>query len=116
MFEGGDKPTPEQSRPSNADIPAPPAPPEPEDILPPWEQFTNAEPPTFDRDETYQNMIDDMAIRDPFAMDLLWQGWFNDDIDTDERVEAREMFFDYTGMGTYDFDWDQWREWYGEAA
>lgn len=80
-------------------------------------------------EQAFDNMAQDLGIGgetfDSFwtgpkdaetARDLLWTGWFDDDVDADERVEAREAFFDYVEFSEADFDWDQWKEWYENAA
>lgn len=50
---------------------------------------------------------------------LFYDGFVNADISPDERSEARESFLDWMmewGLDSDDFPWDEWREWYEEAA
>jgi len=74
-------------------------------------------PPSGEERDVYWEMASDMDILDDeFALDALWVGWFKDEVGTDERIDARELFFDYMDFDPADFDWDAWREYYGEAA
>ena len=67
--------------------------------------------------ETYDHILEDVgAGDDPFAARLIWDGWFRDDNTAEDRAESRAMFFDYFGIEDYDFPWDEWREWYEDAA
>lgn len=55
---------------------------------------------------------------DQHGAELFKRGWVDDGEDTDERVNAREEFFEL--MEAYDisreeFDWDAWRDWYKDA-
>ncbi len=69
------------------------------------------------RAHAYDNIGEDLAIDDDeFAMGLLYNGWFDMDIEPEGRRAAREQFFDYLGLDDYEFPWDDWREWYGKAA
>lgn len=47
---------------------------------------------------------------DDYALELLWFGWF--DMSRGTGVD-RDLFYDYTGIDRDDFDWFDWREWYG---
>lgn len=65
----------------------------------------------------YDTMADEMELDDqPIAKWALYAGWFDMDRDTDERVIARKLFFDETGMEKRSFPWHAWREWYANAA
>lgn len=65
-------------------------------------------------DEFYDDLMGDYGLdEDEFGSTLLWEGWFDEDLDPDERQEARDAFFEYTGMDPYDFDWEAWREYMG---
>ena len=64
-------------------------------------------------------IADDSEMRaftlDNSGSDLFATGWVADDVDDDERANAREEFFEL--MEAYDisrdeFDWDAWRDWY----
>jgi hypothetical protein len=49
---------------------------------------------------------------------LLTTGWFAN-VDTEDRVAAREQLLailEWGDLEKNDFDWDAWREWYGETA
>lgn len=71
----------------------------------------------FTKSETFEHTVSDVgADGDPFAEQLIWDGWFRDDNSPNDRAEARAMFFDYFGIEDYDFPWDEWREWYDSAA
>lgn len=61
------------------------------------------------------------AYQDMTAQALYNEGYFNRDIDTDQRVAIRhaldEYMSDVYGVDFQEiFDWDSWREAYGEAA
>ena len=62
---------------------------------------------------------DDSEMRaftlDNSGADLFATGWTDDDVDEEDRANAREEFFEL--MEAYDisrdeFDWDAWRDWY----
>lgn len=59
------------------------------------------------------------AFDDPVAQALFNEGYFNRDIPADDRSAIREALNDYM-LQEYDvefndiFDWDAWREAYGE--
>lgn len=69
--------------------------------------------------DLYESMVDDYGIRgDEYAEMLLYEGWYSDSGDSDTRVGARDAFYEFMGWDDdyNDFDWDAWREAYGEAA
>lgn len=112
--DGGRKPPPPPK--------APPLPPPPEDDDgsegPEWERVPPGEsgiPPDEQDLTTYEQLAHDLGIwGDAFAMDLLWVGWFAD-VSTDQRRDARNLFYYYTGLnrGTFGRDnWANWRDWY----
>lgn len=52
--------------------------------------------------------------------EAFYAGWIDRTNTADERVEAREVFFDVMAELGYpdaeaDFDWDDWKEWYSAA-
>lgn len=53
---------------------------------------------------------------DDYAQNLLWEGWFDPDMDFAQRQEARELFFMYMEIESEDFDWDDWRDWYSSTS
>lgn len=118
VFGGGSPPRPPRP-------PAPPASPpggEPSDQGPEDFEFVRPEdsgiPPdeVADTDDAYTGIGRDLGILDDeFAMQLLWSGWFAD-VSPDLRAQARDMFFTYTGLAKYEFDWDAWRDWYSATA
>ena len=69
-------------------------------------------------EEVYESILDDLIedfgedVMDDYAADLMWNAFFNPDVDIIDRTYARFEFFDYTGIDWDDFDWDAWREWY----
>ncbi len=59
---------------------------------------------------------DDVELQEAF-----YAGWIDRENTADDRMEAREVFFDLMGELGYpdaedDFDWDDWRDWYEDAA
>ena len=65
--------------------------------------------------EPFGDAVDDSMAQTPFN-----EGYFNPDLTTDERVAIREALDDYLqDVYGYDFseifDWEAWREAYGEA-
>jgi hypothetical protein len=65
-------------------------------------------------DEYFDGLLEDYDIdSDPFGQDLLWEGWFDQDLDFEQRQEAREAFYEYMGMDAYDFDWEGWKDYMG---
>lgn len=64
-------------------------------------------------EEILDQLIEDFPDRmDDHAANLLYDGWFSEEVDRFERAELWFEFFDYTGLQYEDFDWDAWREWY----
>jgi hypothetical protein len=67
---------------------------------------------------TYEDILDAMTdqfgsnIMDEYAADLMFDGWFNPEVDAVSRAEIWYEFFEYTGLQYDDFDWFDWREWY----
>lgn len=44
------------------------------------------------------------------AEGMFYEGWVDRDASPDDRHDAREDFFEYTGLTMEDFPWDEWRE------
>lgn len=44
------------------------------------------------------------------SADLYERGWVDSTLTPDEREEARQEFFDFTGLEEQFFPWDEWRE------
>jgi hypothetical protein len=44
------------------------------------------------------------------AENLFYSGWIDMSGSPDERMAAREEFFDFTGVPEEDFPWADWRE------
>lgn len=69
-------------------------------------------------EEVYEEILDSLiedfgdTVMDDRAADLLWGAFFDPDMDVVDRTYMRFEFFEYTGLGWEDFDWDKWREWY----
>lgn len=97
--------------------------------LPPQPTYT---PPPPDFDEvtpwTIENATTDEAFEyirasegvedDPYASQLLWDGWFNPNVTPQQRQMARDDYYHYMsydpkGQG---FSWDDWRSWYEAMA
>lgn len=70
--------------------------------------------------EIWQSSFGDFdAFYDPVAQALYNEGYFNFDIDPDQRAAIREALDEYMeheyGLDFDDvFDWDAWRDAYGE--
>lgn len=82
-----------------------------------WDGFSD------DDVESLWGAIPGVPFLDPYEQDyareLFERGFIDRDIDPDSRMEARDEFFDFTGLGYYDdegllhadlFPWDEWRE------
>lgn len=74
-------------------------------------------PPEESSGNAFLDMGYEMGIdSDEFAMDMLYAGWFDLDADRDDRMDARQAFFDYMGWDEWQFDWDDWRDWYESTS
>lgn len=67
--------------------------------------------------EDYEFFTDHLDINgsteaDHIAQEYLFDGWFNGEASPDERMEARELFFEFMEIDDADFPWDEWAEWY----
>lgn len=61
--------------------------------------------------------IKDFAI-DNRGAELFATGWIDSEASHEDRVLAREEFFELMspyGIDDASFDWDAWRDWYGEG-
>ena len=73
-------------------------------------------------DDDERGIWDDAGLEeidDPWPASLFEAGFIDKEISADERHLAREMFFDWyeeMGYAEQDFPWDEWREWYENAA
>lgn len=68
---------------------------------------------------SYEKLVEEMRLDDGnqrIAKWALFAGWFDMDREPDERVIARRLFFEETGMEKQSFPWHAWREWYASAA
>lgn len=75
----------------------------------------------FERDQYTDAFGSTFAFNDGTAQALFNEGYFNHDIGSDERIAIRDALNDYL-LQEYGidfdavFDWEAWREAYGEAA
>ena len=89
-----------------------------EEIISEWDKHSGDEQWYEQGEETYEDILDDMIDRfgsdviDQHAADLMYDVWFNSDVDSVDRAWALYEFFEYTGLDYDDFNWDDWREWY----
>jgi hypothetical protein len=69
-------------------------------------------------DDLYEDMLNHFiedygaGVMDQHAAELLYDGWFDRDVDAVARAEAWYEFFEYTGIEYDDFYWEDWRDWY----
>jgi hypothetical protein len=82
------------------------------------------------QDANLQSLIDDTNFRGEQLYGNSWEGgyqevvmsnfmvgWVDEDVEFEERHQARENYLSYMDWGDLDedndFDWDAWREYYG---
>jgi hypothetical protein len=74
-------------------------------------------------DDLYESMLDTLMEDFPEifagmgeeaqeARELLYEGWFDGEISSQERTFARIFLEEEYGFDLDDFDWESWRDWY----
>jgi hypothetical protein len=86
-------------------IPTTPYQPEPDYYV------VESDEPLFTPNQAYEDMRMQYGIKyDEYASGLLYNGWFNPNIEHADRDGYRDVFYEYLGVRKWEFNWDARRD------